>query len=162
MPQESQLRVIQAEGDEQVAAARELFVEYKAWLNVDLSFQAFEEELASLPGMYAPPSGRLLLAVHEDGYAGCVGLRAWDADDCEMKRLYVRPALRGLGVGRRLVGRVIAEAIAIGYRRMCLDTLPNMERAQELYRRFGFREIAPYRFNPVEGARYMAMDLARV
>ncbi|HVP09557.1 MAG TPA: GNAT family N-acetyltransferase [Phycisphaerae bacterium] len=156
-----QIRILQAETDAQIAAVRELFTEYRQLLGVDLSFQAFADELASLPGAYAPPSGRLLLAIRDDVYAGCVALRAWTADDCEMKRLYVRPAFRRQGLGRRLVTEVIAQAVALGYKRMCLDTLPNMERAQDLYRSFGFQEIPPYRFNPVPGARYMALALQR-
>jgi putative acetyltransferase len=155
----SQLQIVPAQTGPQVAAVRELFVEYQQWLGVDLSFQAFAEELASLPGAYSPPSGRLLLAICGDAAAGCVALRAWNTDDCEMKRLYVRPAFRHMGVGGRLVMEVIAEATAIGYQRMCLDTLPNMGAAQELYRSFGFQEIAAYRFNPVPGARYMALEL---
>jgi putative acetyltransferase len=159
MDTQSLLRIVRAETEAEVAAVRELFVEYQQWLGVDLSFQAFAEELASLPGGYGPPTGRLLLGIHGEAYAGCVGLRAWDSNDCEMKRLYVRPAFRGLGVGRRLVAEIIAQAAAIGYKRMCLDTLPNMAAAQELYRSLGFREIAAYRFNPVPGTRYMELDL---
>ena len=139
---------------EQIATVAELFREYAASLGVDLSFQGFEQELASLPGDYAPPRGRLLLA---DG--GCVALRPLGGDICEMKRLYVRPSARGTGLGRALVQRVIDEARALGYRAMRLDTLPSMTAAAAMYRAFGFREIEPYRFNPVEGTKYFELGL---
>lgn len=134
--------------------AAALFREYATSLGVDLSFQHFEEEVASLPGDYAPPRGRLLLAND-----GCVALRPFDGDICEMKRLYVRPAARGTGLGRALVERVIDEARTIGYRAMRLDTLPSMTLAAVMYRQFGFREIAPYRFNPVKGTKYFELEL---
>ena len=140
---------------EQIAIASALFREYAASLGVDLSFQQFDEELASLPGDYAPPRGRLLLA----GDTACVALRPLSDDMCEMKRLYVRPAGRGTGLGRTLVQQIIEEARAIGYRAMRLDTLPSMTTAAALYRSLGFREIEPYRFNPVEGTRYFELAL---
>ena len=146
-------------------AIRRLLREYVAWLKVDLSFQGFEEELAGLPGEYAPPSGRLLVA--EDrapelapGITGCVALRRIDDETCEMKRLYVRPAFRGKGVGRLLVEGVTTEARSIGYERMRLDTVESsMQDAIALYRRLGFREIAPYRTNPIPGALYLELLL---
>ena len=129
--------------------------EYAAWLQVDLCFQNFEQELAGLPGDYAPPRGRLLIA---EG-AGCIALRPIDDDICEMKRLYVRPEHRGSGLGRRLVQAIIDEARSIGYRRMRLDTMPVMDKAQALYASFGFREIEAYRYNPEPGARFLELDL---
>ena len=122
-------------------------------------FQGFEEELATLPGKYAPPRGRLLLA-HGDGQcAGCVALRPWEPDICEMKRLYVRPAVRGHGVGRQLVTAVLAEARQAGYQRMRLDTLASMYAAQAVYRAFGFRSIPPYGHHPVPGTVFLELDL---
>ena len=142
-----------------IIQARTLFEEYQAALGVDLGFQDFDNELATLPGQYAAPGGRLLLASAENLVAGCVALRPLSGDACEMKRLFVRPAFRASGVGRMLAERVIAEARSIGYRRMCLDTLPSMGRAQQLYEALGFREVAPYRYNPVAGTKYLSLDL---
>lgn len=135
---------------------RAMLCEYAEWLQVDLCFQNFEQELADLPGEYRPPRGRLLIA---DG-AGCVALRPLDEEICEMKRLYVRPEHRGSGLGRRLVLAIVDQARAIGYRRMRLDTMPKMDRAQGLYASLGFREIAAYRYNPEPGARFLELDLA--
>jgi putative acetyltransferase len=134
---------------------RVMLREYAAWLEVDLCFQNFEQELAGLPGDYAPPRGRLLIA---EG-AGCVALRAIDSEVCEMKRLYLRPEHRGLGLGRRLVQAIIDEARSVGYRRMRLDTMPKMDSAQRLYASLGFREIAAYRYNPEPGARFLELAL---
>lgn len=135
---------------------RELFREYTSSLGIDLSFQDYAAELAALPGKYAPPDGRLYLALVDGKPAGCVGLRRLDAGRCEMKRLYVRPAFRGLRLGDALVRRVIDDAASLGYRRMLLDTLPSMRRAIGLYRGLGFVDIAPYYHNPVEGTVYLA------
>lgn len=142
-----------------ILQARRLFEEYQGALGVDLSFQNFENELATLPGRYAPPRGRLLLARSDGVVAGCVALRPLTGNDCEMKRLFVRSAFRATGLGRLLAERVIAEARAIGYARMCLDTLPSMGRAQRLYEVLGFRDIEPYRYNPVAGTRYLGLSL---
>jgi len=142
-----------------IAEARRLFKEYEASLDVDLRYQGFEQELAGLPGAYAPPRGRLLLAVDDSAPAGCVALRPLGADVGEMKRLYVRPAARGKRVGRLLAEAVIREARLIGYSRMRLDTLPSMKDALALYRALGFEEIAPYYASPVAGTRFMELAL---
>ena len=155
------MRLMQAASAADIEEARSLFKEYEADTGVDLCFQNFEAELRGLPGDYAPPSGRLFLLVDDDGGrpTGCVALRRTDESTCEMKRLYLRPAARGTGAGRRLAEAVIREARAIGYERMRLDTLPSMQAAISLYRSLGFRETEPYRFNPVEGTLYMELDL---
>jgi GNAT superfamily N-acetyltransferase len=134
---------------------RAMLREYAAWLEVDLCFQNFEAELAGLPGDYAPPRGRLLIA---EG-AGCVALRPIDEETCEMKRLYVRPEYRGSGLGRRMIVAIMDEARSIGYWRMRLDTMPKMDSAQRLYASLGFRDIAAYRYNPELGARFLEVDL---
>ncbi len=138
---------------------RRLFREYAAWVAVDLSFQGFAEELARLPGDYVAPAGTLLLAVVEASPAGCIAVRPWGEGTCEMKRLYVRPAHQGRGVGLFLARRAVGWAADAGYTRMVLDTVPAMESAQRLYERLGFRDVPPYRFNPVPGARFMALEL---
>jgi putative acetyltransferase len=155
----ARLSIVPADGAEWIQHARGLFEEYAASLGIDLCFQGFDEELTTLPGHYAPPSGRLLLAIQGDTMAGCVALRRLESEVCEMKRLYVRPPFQGLGIGRMLVGRIIEEARDAGYRRMRLDTLPTMISARALYRRMGFHEIVPYRSNPVEGAAFLELDL---
>ncbi len=138
---------------------RGLFREYAASLGVDLGFQDFDAELAGLPGKYAPPAGRLLLAWNAAQALGCVALRPLDAGGCEMRRLYVRPQARGEGLGRQLAERICREARAAGYARICLDTLPAMAAAQSLYRGLGFVAVEPYVFNPIPGARFLALDL---
>lgn len=144
----------------EVEVARTLFGEYAASLNVDLCFQGFDTELAQLPGDYAPPAGALLLARDEQGYVGCVALRPFEAPAlAELKRLYVRPQGRGRGVGLMLTEAALARARDAGYRRVRLDTLANMREAQALYRKLGFAEIPPYRYNPIPGALYMERRL---
>jgi len=154
------LTLRQAESPAQIAQARELFLEYADSLGFSLCFQSFDRELAGLPGDYAPPDGRLLIAEYRGQLAGCVALHKLEPEICEMKRLYLRPQLRGRGVGRALAEAVIAEARAIGYRKMRLDTVePAMPNAVAMYRRLGFVEIDPYRANPIAGALYMELGL---
>ena len=144
---------------EAILEVHTLFEEYAASLEVDLCFQGFEQELAALPGDYARPHGRLLLAWWNDEVAGCVALRSIDPNICEMKRLYVRPSYRSHGVGRALALRVIGEARQAGYRSMRLDSLPSMKSALRLYRTLGFQNIASYRDNPVEGTAFLELQL---
>lgn len=143
---------------EQVGPVRLLFEEYAAALGIDLAFQSFEQELADLPGKYAPPGGCLLLATVADEPAGCVALRPLSDDICEMKRLFVRDAHRGSGMGRRLVQQIIREAQDLGYKAMRLDTIaPAMPGAVALYRSLGFSEIAPYCVNTIPGAIFLEL-----
>jgi len=152
--------LLQAESPIQIARARELFLEYAQSLGFSLCFQNFEQELADLPGDYVTPTGRLLLAQYENQAAGCVALHKLSDEICEMKRLYLRPQFRGMGLGRVLADQIIAEARGIGYRRMRLDTVePVMKDAVAMYRRLGFREIEPYCENPIAGALYMELLL---
>jgi putative acetyltransferase len=160
---DEQIQFIQAESTAQIADARRLFIEYSEWLGLDLCFQNFEKELSELPGGYAPPEGRLYLAVSDKQVAGCICLRKIGDNNertCEMKRLYVRPEFRGRGIGRALGLKLIEEARLIGYERMRLDTLPaQMNEAIKMYRLLGFREIEPYYHNPVKGAMFMELTL---
>ena len=151
--------IVQADTAEQIAVARELFLEYARSTSADVCFQQFDGEVATLPGRYAPPRGRLLLAFQQDLAAGCVALRELGDGICEMKRLYVRPAFRGQGGGGRLARRIIEEASEVGYQRMRLDTLASMERAIVLYQSLGFVAIAPYCHNPDPSALFFELRL---
>lgn len=153
------ISITHAESDEALQEARALFIEYGASLGIDLGFQHFDDELANLPGDYAPPEGSLLIAWYGDNAAGCVALRKLDEGISEMKRLYVRPEFRGHDLGRKLAEAIIAEARQIGYARMRLDTLPSMSRAHSLYESLGFKEIPAYRFNPVAGTTFLELTL---
>ncbi len=153
-------RIIQAISREHLDQVRLLFREYAEFLGVNLDFQRFEEELAALPGQYGPPGGALLLAQDQQGALGCVALRPLAPGICEMKRLYVRPRGRGLGLGRQLAQAVIAEAVRLGYRRMRLDTLGRLTEAMGLYQSLGFRRIAPYYDNPLPDVAYWELELA--
>lgn len=152
--------ISQAISASQVSQIRDLFLEYGESLGFSLCFQSFDKELAELPGDYTPPGGRLFLATEGEMAAGCIALHRIEKDVCEMKRLYVRPAFRGKRLGFNLVETAINSSREIGYTRMRLDTVePIMKEAVAMYRRFGFREIAPYRVNPIAGALYMELDL---
>jgi len=154
------LVIYQASSPDDIAQARELFREYADSLGFSLCFQSFDQELAGLPGDYAPPRGRLLLARYAADLAGCAALHPIDDEIGEMKRLYLRPAFRGKGLGRALTQRVLDDARAIAYRRLRLDTVePVMKDAVGMYRKLGFYEIAPYRANPMPGTLYMELDL---
>jgi len=148
-------------GPSLIDLVRSLFVEYAESLGFSLCFQNFDQELATLPGAYAPPRGRLLLGLADGAPAGCVGLRPLGDDACELKRLFVRPAYRASGLGRSLMDRILAEARGIGYERMRLDTVVGkMDRAIAMYRRYGFKEIPSYEAHPVPGTIYMELALS--
>ena len=149
-----------AELPQDLDPVRRLFREYAAGLGIDLCFQNFEAELATLPGKYEPPAGRILLAWNGPNAVGCVAVRPLDTHGvCEMKRLYVQPGARGERLGRRLAESICREARAAGYSRICLDTLPAMAAAIRLYAALGFQPIPPYVYNPIPGALYLALDL---
>jgi putative acetyltransferase len=155
------MKLIQAHTPQEIELARELFQEYAAWIEISLCFQNFAQELAGLPGDYAPPDGRLLLACVEGQIAGCVALRKIGAGTCEMKRLFLRAGFRGQGRGRTLAEAIIAEARKIGYARLRLDTLPGrMDRAIGIYRSLGFKEISAYYENPFPEVVFMELPLA--
>jgi len=139
--------------------ARQLVQAYARSLAIDLSFQDFKQELEHLETVYGPPGGALLLAAEAGHWLGCVGIRRRSEHDSEMKRLYVAPQARGRGIGQQLAVAAMDAAVRLGYRRMLLDTLPSMSAAQALYLRLGFSPIPPYRFNPVAGTVFMALEL---
>ena len=153
------IRLIEVNSPQEVETVRALFLEYAGSLGFDLCFQDFEAELADLPGDYAPPQGWLIIAWCDDRPAGCIALRPISETICEMKRMYIRPHYRRRGIGRRLAEAVICKAQSIGYARMRLDTVPSMTDAITLYRGQGFREVAPYRHNPLAGAMFFELDL---
>jgi len=157
------VQLVAAEGPELLEQARLIFRDYEASLAVDLCFQDFDAELAALPGDYRPPAGQLLLALVDGVVAGCGAVRPLPDCDypnaCEMKRLYVRPAFRGFGIGRLLVQALLDEAKRAAYSCVLLDTLDDMEAARELYTSVGFEEIPPYYFNPIAGAHYLKANL---
>jgi putative acetyltransferase len=157
------LTILQAENAEHIAAARQLIEEYAAWLEFNLCFQGFEEEMQSLQGKYAPPAGRLLLALWDGKPAGVIALRPLEETEiCEMKRLYVRPEFRGHNIGRLLAQQVIREAAEIGYSRMRLDTVRGkMDAAIAMYRELGFKEIDPYYHTPIGNMLFMELALTR-
>lgn len=153
------IEIIRVKDSDDVEIARELFYEYFDWLDNDECFPNFEDEVLELPGEYAPPGGQLLIAHDNESPIGCIALRKFGDDVCEMKRLYVRDEYKGKGIGKTLIVRLIEEARSLGYKKMVLDTLPYMLQAIHLYHAFGFKEIDAYGTNPVEGAIYMEMEL---
>ena len=153
------LHVLDADDTEALGHVRQFFRNYAGWLGVDLSFQKFDEEMASLPGAYAPPEGRLFYAENNGRPAGCVGVRPFSEGVCEMKRLYVEPEQRGFGIGRDLALAAIESAKQLGYRKILLDTLPAMRIAVKLYRELGFHDAPAYCPTPVEGTMFLALDL---
>jgi ribosomal protein S18 acetylase RimI-like enzyme len=157
---EAESITIREAGPADLATIREMLLEYQRWLGVDLSFQGFAHEVEGLPGDYTAPDGALLIARRGAEVAGMVALRRLDATRGEMKRLFVRGAARGTGVGRELVARIVGEARARGYQSIVLDTLPKMQSAQRMYEQFGFRDVPPYYQSAIPGTRYMALALA--
>lgn len=153
------LRITQAETPAEIETAQSLFREYQQELGIDLCFQNFDAELSGLPGKYACPEGRLLIAWKGDEAIGCVAVRPFDGEVCELKRLFLRPAARGMGAGRLLTETALQEARQAGYRRIRLDTLPQMGAAIRLYRDLGFQEIGAYTTNPVAGALFLEKPL---
>lgn len=154
------IEIIQAESDKQIEMARKLFREYEAWFGMNLCFQNFDEEVASLPGKYALPKGRLFLAFSDEKLAGCVALRKLEDGICEMKRLFVRENARGQKIGIALIEKLFEEARKIGYEKMRLDTFPaKMGKAVSLYESYGFYEIPPYYYNPYGETLFMEKDL---
>jgi len=153
------LKIVNAESGKYLDFIRELFSEYVDWLGFDLCFQNYEEEFSGLPGEYTKPGGCLLLALYENKPAGCIALRKLKDDVCEMKRMYVRPQFRGKGIGKALAKECIEKAKKLGYLYMRLDTIPFMVNAIALYKSLGFKEIEPYRYNPIKGAKFMELKL---
>jgi len=155
------IHIVPAQSPDQIDQVRLLFREYERYLRVNLCFQSFEAELAGLPGLYSPPGGALLIAMDGPQAAGCAALRKFGEGIGEMKRLFVRPEYRGQGVGRALAMRVLQEAIAAGYALIRLDTLARLKEAMRLYQSLGFKQIKPYRSNPLEDVVYWELALGR-
>lgn len=153
--------IVPASGADEISVVRQLFREYQQALGISLCFQGFDQELAGLPGDYAPPRGGLWLARVNGAAVGCVALRPAGDGRGEMKRLYVQPQIRGQGVGQQLLDAVLTAAAAAGYTRICLDTLPAMHEAQRMYRRLGFLECAPYGGHALPGTVFMERALTR-
>lgn len=162
------LKLIEASSASDFEHIRVLFNEYAKFLDdndpdgIDLCFQDFDTELATLPGKYAPPQGRLYLALYEDEIAGCVGVRGIDSGVCEMKRLYVRPAFLGKKIGQALIETIIQTGKELGYQSMRLDTLPFMNKAISMYESYGFRPIDPYYETPIQGTLFLELDLTKI
>jgi carbonic anhydrase len=153
-------KIIAAESSDEIEEVRKLFLEYAEWLGFSLCFQNFDEELATLPGKYSSPEGRLYLVKTGNKYIGCIGLRKYENEICEMKRLYIKPEARGLGIGHKLVELIINDAKKIGYKKMRLDTIKNqMAAAIEIYKKNGFVETESYYKNPDPHTLYMELDL---
>jgi putative acetyltransferase len=148
-----------SKSDKDFADAKDLFVEYANSLNFELCFQNFEEEISNLPAQYSEPTGCIILCYENDKSIGCVGLRKFAEDVCEMKRLYLRKEARGKGIGRVLANIIIEKARELGYKKMQLDTIETMKEAIALYKSMGFKEIKPYRYNPLDSVLYMELDL---
>ncbi len=153
------LTIFRAQSDDDLREIRALFLEYQRWLNLDLCFQGFDEELEKLPGRYAPPKGSLLLARYDDSIVGCVAMRPQAVGICEMKRLFVRPAWHGHGIGRKLASDIVTMAREAGYEKMRLDTLDTLDKALLLYGSMGFREISAYCHNPLDSVKYLELVL---
>jgi ribosomal protein S18 acetylase RimI-like enzyme len=156
-----EMKIKPAQTKLEIERVRNLFLEYETFLDADLCFQSFKEELASLPGKYSPPNGNLLIAVDGEKMVGCVAIRGLDENICEMKRLYVKPETRGTGIGRLLAQNIIKIAVELGYSLMRLDTLDRLTEAMNLYESLGFRRIEPYYENPIPGAVYWELELKR-
>ena len=154
-------RIIGAQNRDHYQGVRKLFQQYADYLGLDLEFQGFSQELAGLPGDYAPPQGCILMAVRAQEFVGCAALRPLEKRICEMKRLFVLPGYRGQNIGRDLARGIIDEARTRGYARMRLDTIESMTEAKQLYRSLGFQPIKPYRYNPLDNPTYMELDLSR-
>jgi putative acetyltransferase len=153
------IKYIISKSDKDFTDAKDLFVEYASSLNFELCFQNFEEEISNLPAQYSEPTGCIILCYENDKPIGCVGLRKFAEDVCEMKRLYLRKEARGKGIGRVLAIKIIEKAKELGYKKMQLDTIETMKEAIALYKSMGFKEIKPYRYNPLDGVLYMELDL---
>ena len=154
-----QIEYVFADWEEQLEEVRQLFIEYAESLNVDLSFQNFEQELRELPKRYGPPDGTVVIARVNGKSAGCAALHRLSEEICEMKRLYVRDDFRGLGIGKELITVILTEAVKRDYRFIRLDTLPTMGKAQSLYESFGFYDVDPYVYNPIPGTRFLERKL---